>query len=85
MAHGRPVVATAVGGLRDLVVDGETGLLVPPGDPAALADAIMRRLEARPFADRLADGAQRRVRARYSEGRMIEETLRLYEDAVLPS
>src|SRR5204863_6833379 len=36
MAHGRPVVASAVGGLRDLVVDGETGLVVPPRDPDAL-------------------------------------------------
>ena len=44
MAHGRPVVATAVGGLRDLVVDGETGLLVPPRDPAALRAALERLL-----------------------------------------
>ena len=44
MAHGRPVVATAVGGLRDLVVDGETGLLVPPGDVAALRAALERLL-----------------------------------------
>src|SRR5438093_5347078 len=36
MAHGRPVVATAVGGLAEAVVDGETGLLVPPGEIAAL-------------------------------------------------
>ena len=40
MAHGRPVVASAVGGLRDLVVDSETGLLVPPGDVAALRAAL---------------------------------------------
>src|SRR5213079_747321 len=40
MAHGRPVVACAVGGLLDLVVDGKTGLLVPPRDPDALRAAL---------------------------------------------
>ena len=40
MAYGRPVVATRVGGLTDAVEDGETGLLVPPGDPAALREAL---------------------------------------------
>ena len=40
MAAGRPVVATAVGGIPEVVVQGETGLLVPPGDPGALGDAI---------------------------------------------
>ena len=44
MAHGRAVVATAVGGLPDMVVDGETGVLVPAGDPAALRSAIDRLL-----------------------------------------
>src|ERR671922_1058265 len=44
MAHGRTVVASAVGGLLDLVVDEETGLLVPPRDPAALRDALERAL-----------------------------------------
>ena len=44
MAHGRPVVASAVGGLLDLVVDGETGLLVPPRDVQALRAALERLL-----------------------------------------
>jgi glycosyltransferase involved in cell wall biosynthesis len=44
MAHGRAVVATAVGGLPDAIRDGETGLLVPPRDPAALREAIERLL-----------------------------------------
>jgi glycosyltransferase involved in cell wall biosynthesis len=47
MAVGTPVVATRVGGLAEVVVDGVTGRLVPPGDPAALADAILEVLAAR--------------------------------------
>ena len=77
-AAGVPVVATPVGGIRETVVDGETGLLVPPGDPPALAAAIRRLLEDRPAAEAMADEAKRRVRARYSVDRMIAETLRLY-------
>ena len=45
MAAGLPVVAPRVGGLAELVVEGETGLLVPPGDPAALADALGRLID----------------------------------------
>ena len=63
MAAGRPVVASAVGGLASTVVDGETGLLVPPGDPAALAAALERLLDDRALAARL--GASGRDRARW--------------------
>lgn len=49
-SFGRPVVATAVGGLADAVVDGQTGILARPGDPAALAAAIRAALDARPDA-----------------------------------
>ena len=48
-AHGRPVVTTAVGGLPDAVEDGATGLLVAPGDPAALAEALERIRRGFPF------------------------------------
>jgi glycosyltransferase involved in cell wall biosynthesis len=78
-AAGVPVVATPVGGIRETVVDGETGLLVPPRDPAALAAAIRRLLDDRDLARRLADEARRRVRERYSEERMVGLTLGLYE------
>jgi glycosyltransferase involved in cell wall biosynthesis len=77
-AAGVPVVATPVGGIRETVVDGETGLLVPTGDPPALAAAIRHLLEDRPAAEAMADEAKRRVRARYSVDTMIVETLRLY-------
>jgi glycosyltransferase involved in cell wall biosynthesis len=62
MAHGRPVVATAVGGLVDAIEDGVTGLLVPPGDPAALRAALERLLDDRPLRERLGAAARARVR-----------------------
>ena len=81
MAHGRPVVASAVGGLRDLVVDGETGLLVPPGDVAALRHALERLLADAPLRRRLGTAARERVRACCSWERVTELTLRAYQDA----
>jgi glycosyltransferase involved in cell wall biosynthesis len=80
-AAGVPVVATPVGGIRETVIDGETGLLVPTRDPRALADAIVRLIQEPDLARRLADEARRRVRAGYSEERMVELTLGLYEGA----
>ncbi len=62
MAHGRPVVATAVGGLVDAIEDCVTGLLVPPGDPAALRAALERLLGDRPLRERLGAAARARVR-----------------------
>jgi glycosyltransferase involved in cell wall biosynthesis len=58
LLRGRPVVGTRVGGIRDLVRDGENGLLVEPGDAHALADALVRVLSDRGLADRLAAGAR---------------------------
>jgi glycosyltransferase involved in cell wall biosynthesis len=66
MAWGRPVVATAVGGLPDAVVDGETGLLVPPGDVAALRAALMRVLEDSELRARLGAGAREKARRELS-------------------
>ena len=80
-AAGVPVVATPVGGIRETVVEGETGLLVPTGDPAALAAATRRLLEDRPAAEAMAAEAKRRVRERFSLERMVEATLRLYRHA----
>jgi glycosyltransferase involved in cell wall biosynthesis len=61
MAAELPVVASDVGGLAELVVDGETGVLVAPGDPTALADALGRLLDDRELRQRL--GAAGRARA----------------------
>jgi glycosyltransferase involved in cell wall biosynthesis len=85
MAHGRPVVASAVGGLRDLVVDGETGLLVPPGNAAALRDALERLLADAPLRRRLGRAARERVRTCCSWERVTDLTLRAYQEAGRPA
>jgi glycosyltransferase involved in cell wall biosynthesis len=77
-AAGVPVIATPVGGMRDTVVHEETGLVVPVGDPRALAAAIKRLLDDQALAARLADEASRRVRERHTQSRMIDETLAFY-------
>lgn len=77
-AAGVPVVATPVGGIRETVVPGETGVLVPPRDPAALATAIVRLLEDRYEAGRLAQEARRRALDRYAVGQMVDATIALY-------
>ena len=82
MAHGRPVVATAVGGLPDMVVDGETGLLVPPGDPRALRAAIDRLLADADLRRRLGAAARERIASLSSWERVIDDTLAAYDTAV---
>jgi glycosyltransferase involved in cell wall biosynthesis len=82
MAHGRPVVATSVGGLRDLVVDGETGVLVPPGDPAALRSALDRLLADRELRRRLGTAGRERVQRHFSWQAVTDATLDVYAEAV---
>ncbi len=82
MAHGRPVVASEVGGLRDLVVDGETGLLVPPRDVSALREALQRLLADRELRRRLGAAGRERIQAHFSWQRFGAETIQAYEDAV---
>jgi glycosyltransferase involved in cell wall biosynthesis len=83
MAHGKPVVASAVGGLLDLVVDGETGLLVPPGDPVALRAALERLLADAPLRRRLGAAGRERVSRLCGWDRVINATLAAYESAIL--
>jgi glycosyltransferase involved in cell wall biosynthesis len=80
MAAGVPVVATPVGGVPELVTDGETGLLVPPGDVAALETALRRLLAEPDTARRLAQNALAQVEERFSERVMGDRVLAVYED-----
>jgi len=82
MAHGRPVVAGAVGGLLDLVVDGETGLLVPPRDPAALRAALERLLADGALRRRLGVAGRDRARRLLSWKTVTDATIAAYREAI---
>ncbi len=72
MAAGRPVVATAVGVIPELVCDGESGLLVPPGDPRRMAGAIAAVLGDRALADRMGARAREVASERFSAAAFVE-------------
>ena len=82
MAYGRPVVAGAVGGLLDLVADGETGLLVPPRDVPALREALERLLGDRELRRRMGEAARERVREHFAWPAVTDATLTAYEAAL---
>jgi glycosyltransferase involved in cell wall biosynthesis len=79
MACGRPIVATTAGGIPEVVVDGQTGLLVPPRDHQAMADAIVRLLSDPELRKRMGAAGAARARTKFSADRMVRETLRLYQ------
>jgi glycosyltransferase involved in cell wall biosynthesis len=81
LAAGVPLIATPMGGLRDIVDDGVSGVLVPPGDASALA-AAMRALWADPGrAAHLGENARRIATERFSLERQTTRLLELYEEA----
>lgn len=79
MELGLPIVASNVGGIPDVVVDGETGILVPEKDPKALADAF-KRLAADPaLVERLLMGARKRIAECFSWDKIVERQIKVYE------
>ena len=82
MACGIPVVAAAVGGLTDSVVDHRTGLHVPPKDPAAIAEAVAMLLASPALRAKLGRAGERRAKARFSWNRVAAETEKAYQLAV---
>ena len=77
MASGRPVVATKTGGIVDMIVDEENGLLVPPGDEHKLAEAMAWLLNDADLRVRLAAGARERVR-RFTASAVVERLEAVY-------
>ncbi len=76
-AVGIPIVATNTGGIPEIINDGVTGLLVPPRNPGALAETVLKLTLDRPLAKRLAEAGKGSVK-RFSQERMVDETEKIY-------
>jgi glycosyltransferase involved in cell wall biosynthesis len=79
MGCGKPIVATTAGGMPEVVDDGRTGLLVPPRDHQAMANAIVTLLTDESARQDMGAAGLARVRARFSAERMVEDTLSVYK------
>lgn len=80
MAAARPVAATAVGGVPEAVVDGETGILVPPRDPERMAGAILALLSDPGRARAMGEAGRRRVKEKFFLEKTVREVEAMYED-----
>ncbi len=81
-AAGRPIVGSSVGCLPEVIQDGKTGAIVPPGDPVALANALAKLLNDRPRAREMGLAARRRAEEVYDERQMIEKLESVYSTAL---
>ena len=82
LAAGRAMVATAVDGTPEVVVNGSTGITVPPGEPKALSEAIRSMLRSPALRQRLADQGRAHVLERFSQERQVWETAEFYLEAL---
>ncbi|HET6456283.1 MAG TPA: glycosyltransferase [Armatimonadota bacterium] len=82
MAAGKPVIGTKVGGTPEIIEHWVTGLLIPPKDPEALAWAVVRLLKDDNLSAQFGEAGRRVVREEFSVDRMVDETLRIYYQAL---
>lgn len=84
MAYGKPVVGTRIGGTVEQIDDGRTGYLIPPGDPAALADALARLLGDPATCKRLGQQARKKFVSEFDYEKFITRLYRIYRNTVPP-
>ena len=82
MAAGRPIVASRVATIPEVVLDGQTGLLVPAGDPLALAEALAQLANQPALAARMGEAGRERVQHQFSLEKMVGDTELLYRELV---
>jgi glycosyltransferase involved in cell wall biosynthesis len=80
MALAKPVIASRVGGIPEIVVDDETGMLVPPKEPVALARAIGKILQNRKLAEQMGQKGKQRVNEKFNSRLFVKKTLAVYEN-----
>lgn len=80
MAMSKPVISSDVGGVPEMIEDGSTGLLVPPGDAKALAKAILRLINDRDRSVKMGLNGRRRIEGHFTLDKMIDNTLKVIND-----
>lgn len=85
MAASAPVVATSVGGNSEVVIDGETGTIIPPENPEALAEAIIYHLENPEISKEMGQRGYERVKKHFSKDKMVKKTFQVYEGIIQSS
>jgi len=83
MAAGRPVVASKIEGIDELVVDGKTGLLFSPGDPRSLAAALLKLITNRELARNMGDAAREHVMKSFQLKKTVQATVHLYQELLI--
>jgi len=84
MAMGKPVIATEGGGTSEIVIDGQTGFVIPPKSPGVLADKILELLDNRQMANQFGSAGQQRIRIHFNQKKMTQSYLKLYKKLIDP-
>lgn len=82
MSLGKPMIGTAVGGVPELIQDGQTGILVPPAQSESLAAAILKLAESKELRSSMGNKARELMKEKFAADKMAEEINKLYEDVV---
>jgi glycosyltransferase involved in cell wall biosynthesis len=82
MAMGKPVIGTTIGVIPEVVVDGKTGLIIPPKDPSAIASALKKLIQDRELAMGMGGKGRKLVEELYNESLFTDETLKVYAEAI---
>jgi hypothetical protein len=82
MSCGKAVIGTSAGGTREYIVDGDSGVIVPPRDSEALANALVKLLQDKPYRDFLSKNARERVLNSFQRKKIAADTALLYEQAI---
>jgi len=82
MASGTPVVASDIGGISELIINEETGMLVPPNEPLKLGEAITRLLEDKILLEKCIKQGRQLVERKYSLNSVVKQLIQFYEDLI---
>jgi glycosyltransferase involved in cell wall biosynthesis len=80
MAEARPVVASRIEGVDEVVVDGETGILFEPGDAQALSEALFKLIRDKKCAEEMGRAGRARVREKFSIDKTVSDTMEIYQN-----